>query len=131
VLPVLGEKILRAKIVIQGHTPPAPDGPWQGACPSHIMGHISHYMLGASKMPRLPPWRPTCKRIYLFHQDKRQIYRERERGRQKIFTYKDKSTYLGKGIYLFYQGKRQNKSIYIYICREKERKDLLNRNRLA
>ena len=129
-LPVLGEKILRAKIVIQGHTPPAPDGPWQGACPSHIMGHISHYMPGASKMPRLPPWRPTCKRIYLFHQDKRQIYRERERGRQKIFTYKDKSTYLGKGFIYFIKAKGKT-NLYIYICREKERKDLLNRNRLA
>ena len=58
------------------------------------------------------------------------IYRERERGRQKGFTQQDlfilprQSTYLGKGIYLFYQGKRQKQTyiyIYIYVERKRER----------
>ena len=138
-LPVLGEKILRAEIVIQGHTPPAPDGPWQGVCPSHIMSHMSHYIPGAPKMPRrrrcrsrtMPPWRPTCKRIYLFYQDKRQIYiyRERERETKRIystgFIYITKTKHIFRQRCLFILSRQKAKTnlyIYIYICREKERK---------
>ena len=129
-------KILRAEIVIQGHTPPAPDGPWQGVCPSHIMSHISHYIPGASwwqprrrrcRSRNKPPWRPTCKRIYLFYQDKcKYIYRERERETKNIYLQRQKHLLRQRDLFILSRQKAKQIYIYIYIYmsreREKERK---------